>query len=656
MYILQGSADNGKWTDDLFSATANGAVVERASTLSNYKDYLSLSGISNYSEGMASYATDDSWGKTVTSISVYGAGNFSRDEKGNYYLGGTENPYEIFFRAANNATACEVKDGADVVYMQAFAKRTSLKTVYLPSSLRTIGRSAFYGCSALLAADVPEKVEKLGAYAFYGCENLAALAIENVAAVEEYTFANCKKLETVAVSKKLHSIEKYAFSGCGNLKGVNATGDAAVGLAFPAGTEWIGEYAFYNCASVERIALPASLHLVGTYAFRGCVALAEISVNVENSVYRSEGNALIKNAGNVLVTGSNNAEIADSVEEIGAYAFYALSGLKNAIIPDSVTSIGAYAFANCKGLQLVSVPKNAAVKDSAFKDCKALIVLLIAPENASKIASSAFSNGSAARFCAYGSDPSVYKIPKNANGGYHYFEIVKDGVSGDSVFYILYKTVGKTNATYADGTLFVYGNGAMKDYAENALLVDEIRPAELGVCVSQIVVGDGVTAIGENAFYNFNDAQTVQVGKSVRLVKRRAFYSSNVGENKLSRVYFTGDCPQFDAYAFENILNKAAISYESSAHGWSYGGKPYASFVVGEGLSTAESAEKTYYRVGAFVDLHSLDTSGADAYGVVYELTANGARAVGYTPNANSPTDIIIPEKVLVSWVEAEAA
>lgn len=75
---------------------------------------------------------------------------------------------------------------------RAFYKCTSLKTIIIPSKVKTIGESAFSGCKKLTKATIGKGVTKIGKKAFY----------------------NCKKLKSVTIkTTKLKSVDKYAFKG-----------------------------------------------------------------------------------------------------------------------------------------------------------------------------------------------------------------------------------------------------------------------------------------------------------------------------------------------------------------------------------------------------------------------------------------------------------
>lgn len=71
-----------------------------------------------------------------------------------------------------------------------------------------------------------------------------------------------------------------------------------------------------------------------------------------NTIYRSEGNCLIKIKSKTLILGCKNSVIPSdgTVTSIGSYAFYNCDGLTGITIPKSVTIIAFYAFGGCGGL------------------------------------------------------------------------------------------------------------------------------------------------------------------------------------------------------------------------------------------------------------------------------------------------------------------
>lgn len=84
----------------------------------------------------------------------------------------------------------------------AFAGRSSLRKVFLPSSLREIGEGAFANCTELERVGFPAALRKIGARAFFGCAKLADVDLEYQFVLEEVgqeAFALCSSLKSGSV-------------------------------------------------------------------------------------------------------------------------------------------------------------------------------------------------------------------------------------------------------------------------------------------------------------------------------------------------------------------------------------------------------------------------------------------------------------------------
>lgn len=108
----------------------------------------------------------------------------------------------------------------------------------------------------------------------------------------------------------------------------------------PDGVTAIGEGAFAECQTLQRVTLPQGLTTIGNEAFSGCVNLEE-------------------------------AAIPAGVAAIGESAF-ARCNFKNVKFPQSVSSIGPNAFSGCAALDLVKEdlpPRSAVIGEKAFSGC-----------------------------------------------------------------------------------------------------------------------------------------------------------------------------------------------------------------------------------------------------------------------------------------------
>ena len=121
----------------------------------------------------------------------------------------------------------------------AFYGCSSLQSIWLPSSVKTIDYAAFMNCSSLVSINIPDSVTEIGAYAFSGCESL----------------------KRVSIPGSIRSISNYAFRYCSNL----------TEILLPEGLTSIGRFAFYYCTSLHEIEFPASLTTIGYYQYENYV-------------------------------------------------------------------------------------------------------------------------------------------------------------------------------------------------------------------------------------------------------------------------------------------------------------------------------------------------------------------------------------------------
>ncbi len=107
------------------------------------------------------------------------------------------------------------------------------------------------------------------------------------------------------------ALEGYAVTGIG--EEAFRDNSSLQRIALPKGVTAIGPLAFYNCAALRGLTLPAALVEIGDFAFAYCASLQSVAV-------------------------------PEGTKRIGEYAFGDCAALKAAVIPPSVSQIGPDAF------------------------------------------------------------------------------------------------------------------------------------------------------------------------------------------------------------------------------------------------------------------------------------------------------------------------
>ena len=238
----------------------------------------------------------------------------------------------------------------------AFKSNSSLTSLEFPTSLKTIGKKAFYGV-LVTSLELPDALETIGESAFENCSTLVDIKAgdsSSLTTIGNKVFKDCSSLLQIPTLSNVTSIGDYAFANCDLL--TNVSGLAKV--------QTIGNYAFSGCESLGDIVDFAALILIGNYAFSGCDALVNVSFP---DTLLSIGDYAFANCENLA-----NVKSFNNVQTIGQYAFCNDVSLLTVPSSESIQEIGQYAFSNCSLLTTATVNGNATVGKGAFSKCSAL--------------------------------------------------------------------------------------------------------------------------------------------------------------------------------------------------------------------------------------------------------------------------------------------
>lgn len=126
----------------------------------------------------------------------------------------------------------------------AFEWKSSLTSVKLPKTLKTIGAGAFSCCSGLTSITIPDSVTE----------------------IKSRAFEDCSGLTSVTIPDSVTEIWRGAFSGCSRLKSVT----------IPDSMTWIADSAFAICHSLTSVTIGSGVTEIGSDAFRSCTSLTSI--------------------------------------------------------------------------------------------------------------------------------------------------------------------------------------------------------------------------------------------------------------------------------------------------------------------------------------------------------------------------------------------
>ena len=252
-----------------------------------------------------------------------------------------------------------------------------VKDLIIPSSVTSIGGSAFRGCSGLTSVTIPNSVTSIGSDAFYGCSGLTSVTIEDgwvtlsfITSSSSTPFTGCP-IEKLYLGRNISYDSTYSpFEGKEKL----------TSLTIGSSVTSIGFYAFRGCSGLTSLTIGSSVMSIGVYAFSGCSCLTSVTIEdgAETLSFSTSINFFTPFTGcpiEKLYLGRDisyfssfspfkgrekltSLTIGSSVTSIGSSAFYGCSGLTSVTIPGSVTSIGSYAFYDCSGLTSVTIDRT----------------------------------------------------------------------------------------------------------------------------------------------------------------------------------------------------------------------------------------------------------------------------------------------------------
>ena len=456
-----------------------------------------------------------------------------------------------------------IREGITHVGFSAFVDCVNMTEIVLPNTLRGIDDMAFRNCPKLQRVNIPAGVINLEPTAFLDCESLAFIEVDpenpyftgdarGVIFNKEMTMlliaprgltgsytvpeSVTEVGGTVTFRSKPNRETTYGyigFNGCGKLTEV----------ILPKGLVSITSGAFENCVALQRIQLPEGLRQIGSGAFRNCDRIKEMCIPGVEILY--EGVFAGCNALERVVIGEGTREIQDG-------AFQECRTLREVILPDSLVSIGYKAF-HYTNLRSVTIPANVtSILSEAFSytDMTHLVFL-----------------GEPPKMTLQGRYNFNYVYPEGSEAWLRVAEENKDPFYQN--FWLPYRTKyvdGQPCYVIAEGTdngisWVLEGDGTLTLSGKGT--IGTAGPwAEMELQILCLVVEEGITAIAEEVFAEFERLRCVHLPESLESVGAAAF----VNCDSLEKLEFAGPVPSFGANCFANVAG--VLCYDVADGSW----------------------------------------------------------------------------------------
>ena len=184
-----------------------------------------------------------------------------------------------------------VPSSVQSIGFSAFDGCVSLKDVQLSEGLVTLDNRSFAKCKSLTSIEIPDSVLTIGNASFYGCSSLENIKLSgSLTKIDNNLFYQCDSLKNITIPDSVTQIGQQSFYGCRGLKS----------LVLPENLLRIEDGAFYECRNLEAIEVPSSVNYIGEDAFLGC---EKLTIYCESGSYAQKyamANGIKASAGTIL--------------------------------------------------------------------------------------------------------------------------------------------------------------------------------------------------------------------------------------------------------------------------------------------------------------------------------------------------------------------
>lgn len=311
------------------------------------------------------------------------------------------------------------------------------------------------------------------------------------------------------------------------------------------GVIYIGNYAFAECTTLDKVYLSADVYNIGDRAFYNCVAMR---LFVVDGIVNNIGQYAFANCKNLVYF-----DVPDRVTNISNGVFSGCTGLVSVDLPSDLVNIGDYAFYNCSNIEgdLTLQEGLETIGVAAFYKCNSLTEVVI-PNTVKTLWSGTF---------AYCSGIKKLTMPVSIGGGY-------TSAVDEGAFY---------NCTNIENVVLTKGNGQMSGFLSGSNNNYHTPWYISRNVVKEVIVEDGVKSIMKNAFNGCGNLERVDLPDSITTIGNSAFYNcKNLAELTISNK----NCTLYDSSS--TIYSKTTIKAPCGSPAHNYAKKYIRTFVSTE--------------------------------------------------------------------------
>ena len=258
-------------------------------------------------------------------------------------------------------TALASYNGTDIDLIAAYPNGTFT----VDGTTYTITSMAAMGGTSIATVKMPSTVTSLPKYCFNGCTSLTTVSIPGIQTIGEAAFSDCTSLSGELTIPKGASVAYRAFDGCSGITSI------VLHSSMTSGADWSGNGCFMSMSGVKSVSIiddgnntiPANVFggasfskdgvtlkidntitAIGAYAFKS----ANFPKNLDLSQFTSFGSHAFD--GNTTITGNNGVTFAENTQFSGEQTFVNCTGLSGTLTIPNGANISYRAFDGCKGI------------------------------------------------------------------------------------------------------------------------------------------------------------------------------------------------------------------------------------------------------------------------------------------------------------------
>ncbi len=368
--------------------------------------------------------------------------------------------------------------------------------------------------------NISDGITKIGNYAFNGCTGLKELTMPCSAEFDSTAFRECTNIESITLTKGTGEMCDYAVLSVGVTSYMFTpwclSRENIKNLVIENGVTRIGNYAFYNCTGLTSITIPESVTNIGSSAFSGCSGLTSITIMNSDCEIVDAKTTIAEGAVINAALNSTGQEYADKYDR--TFVHFCLDGTDN----HNFEATNRYCLNGC-----------GAENPGYINTCgeKAFYTFNSETGNLTISGKGKMSNYSegAAPWYVYKEEIKTVNIEDGiTNIGDCAFcgctELKELTMPCSAVIYSSSKTF--RDCTNIENITLTKGTGEMCNYVAGPIVPTSYMFTPWYINrehIKNLVIENGVTSIGNYAFYNCNGLTSITLPDSVTSIGTGAF-------------------------------------------------------------------------------------------------------------------------------------